>query len=278
MDEIKVTTPEVLYTPSQVVCDFTALDTEIEAIEKRYLKWVPSENEIKEAERIAKDINGVAKNLNDEKVRIKKDMNKESKLFEDETMIRVNRLKAVRQNVLDGLDVYEQERIKTRKNQVKDYLEEHKGDLDIPFDVIFESRYTNKSCTDKEWKSDVKRKIDGHHLDFDLLKKMNYEDIPLLQSIYMQKWDRLSAIDEYENQMQAKKLAEEIKQKQEKNFVKPIIVSEGPAFTKPSYIETILKPDDFKTVNEMVSIRGNQDEYKKAKAYAQSLGLTWDEL
>lgn len=215
MNEIKVTAPDVAYKPSQVVCDFSDLDKDIEEVEKRYLNWVPSEVETKEADRIAKEINGVAKDLNDRKVKIKKEINKESKYFEDEVMLRVNRLKAVRQNIVDGLDVFEQKRINERKDKISAFLEENKGELDIPFDIVFESRFTNKSCSEKDWKESVLRKINDLKLDYDLLEKMNYEDIPLLQSIFTQTWNRLAAIDEYENQMEARRRAEEIKQAKE---------------------------------------------------------------
>lgn len=267
MNEIKVTAPDVAYKPSQVVCDFSNLDKDIEEVEKRYLNWVPSEVETKEADRIAKEINGVAKDLNDRKVKIKKEINKESKYFEDEVMLRVNRLKAVRQNIVDGLDVFEQKRINERKDRISAFLEENKGELDIPFDIVFESRFTNKSCTEKDWKESVLRKINDLKLDYDLLEKMNYEDIPLLQSIFTQKWNRLAAIDEYENQMEARRRADEIKQTKEekRTVIKPEEETAGTGFAvtaepKPEKSEVLVTKkfeitgtsDDFEALNKFM--------------------------
>ena len=45
MNEIKLSNPDIAYTPSVVTYDFTAIDKDIQELEKRYLKWVPSEDE-----------------------------------------------------------------------------------------------------------------------------------------------------------------------------------------------------------------------------------------
>lgn len=53
MNEIKLSKPDIAYRPSVVTYDFTAIDEDIQELEKRYLKWVPSEDEIADGTKIA---------------------------------------------------------------------------------------------------------------------------------------------------------------------------------------------------------------------------------
>lgn len=81
MNEIKLSKPDIAYRPSVVTYDFTAIDEDIQELEKRYLKWVPSEDEIADGTKIAKDINQLAEGLNNEKKEMKRSLtNRESRL------------------------------------------------------------------------------------------------------------------------------------------------------------------------------------------------------
>lgn len=269
MNEIKVSSPTVTYTPAKVLYDFTNLDADIVEVEKRYKNWLPSEEEIEDANKTAKDINGVATDLNNEKVKIKKVMNSESKKFEDEVMNRVNKLKNIRQSVLDNLDVYEQKRIKERTTAFQNYVEGYCKEVrfEVPFTIVFESKVTNKSCTEKQWKEIAKRNVDNHKLNFDLLSQMDVENKELLQSIYMNKWDRMAAIDEYDAQMAANKKAEELRKQKEqtKAVAAPTITIDDDA---PFDI-----PLEFSDVRKTWKLIGKANLISQGMKYLTSLGI-----
>ncbi len=84
MNEIKLAGFDVMYEPSKVVYDFQELDKSIEEIEKRYKNLVISDDELKEAKKLATELNKCANKLNDKKKEIKNEINKESKAFEKE--------------------------------------------------------------------------------------------------------------------------------------------------------------------------------------------------
>lgn len=273
MEEIKIVTPQVMYEPSKVVYDFDELDTAVAEIEKRYSNWLPSEEEIKDAEKIAKDINGAAKQINDEKARIKKEMNKESKLLEDEAMLRVNRLKTVRTNIMESLEIYEQKRKAEKKEEIRSHFLNSLGELEIPFERIFKEEMLNKTYSKKQWQSDIKVDIEAVEQEYKHLDMMNVDDVPLLKSIYTQVWDRFVAIDKYNEQITARKRAEEIKRQQEDrktayyNTVKP--VRKEPEYEIPL---------EFNDVTTTWRITGRADVISQAKRYLMSLGIDIKEV
>ena len=211
MNEIKLSTPDITYTPSMVTYDFTAIDKDIQELEKRYLKWVPSEDEITDGTKIAKDINRLAEGLNDEKKEMKRVINNQGILFEKDTMERVKRLKAIRENILNGLDVYEEQRKKEKKEEIRQYFLQER-EMEIPLERVWKEDWLKKTCSKKKWQSDIRIELEAITKDYEMLDKMNAEDPELLKSIYLQSWDRLKAIDEYNRQMDIRKKAEELRE------------------------------------------------------------------
>ncbi|MCR0266192.1 DUF1351 domain-containing protein [[Clostridium] innocuum] len=270
MNEIKLSNPDITYTPSVVTYDFTAIDEDIRELEKRYLKWVPSEDEITDGTKIAKDINRLAEGLNNEKKEMKKVINAQGIAFEKDAMERVKRLKAIRENILDGLDVFEEQRKKEKKEEIHQYFLQER-DMEIPFERVWSDEWLKKTCAKKKWQSDIQIELDAIQRDYEMLDKMNAEDPELLKSIYLQLWDRLKAIDEYNHQKDIRKKAEELReikaaQKAEVNCVKKSLEDKEERCPAPEAPET-------RFVSNMVMISGSESAWIQAKEYMQNIGL-----
>lgn len=269
MNEIKLSNPDIAYTPSVVTYDFTAIDEDIQELEKRYLKWVPSEDEIADGTKIAKDINRLAEGLNDEKKEMKKVINAQGMAFEKDAMERVKRLKAIRENILDGLDVYEEQRKKEKKEEIRQYFLQER-EMEIPFDRVWNDEWLKKTCTKKKWQSDIRIELDVITQNYELLDKMNAEDPELLKSIYLQSWDRLKAIDEYNSQMDIRKKAEELREIKTAQKAEDKCAKE-PQEDKAKYLAQDTANE--KTVSKMVMILGSESAWTQAKEYMQNIGL-----
>lgn len=272
MNEIKLSNPDVTYTPSVVTYDFTTIDGDIQELEKRYLKWVPSEEEIADGTRIAKDINRLADGLNDEKKEMKKVINAQGMAFEKDAMERVKRLKAIRENILNGLDVFEEQRKKEKKEEIRQYFLQER-DMEIPFERLWKEDWLKKTCSKKKWQSDIRIELDTIAQNYELLDKMNAEDPELLKSIYLQSWDRLKSIDEYNRQMDIRKKAEELRKAKTPQEEKEKCAKEP----QEDKVEEMRYPaqdtTNEKTVSKMVMILGSESAWMQAKEYMQSIGL-----
>lgn len=192
-----------------------------------------------------------------------------------ETLMKAEKIvEGYSKSLKEGMETLEEKEKSDKKEEIKQFFEENKGKLDIPFEKVFEDKFTNKSCKNKEWKESIVNKVKNFELDYDLLAQMNVDDTVLLQSIYTQTWDRLTAIDTYNNQMDARKKADEIRVQQEKmneELSKSVIIKapdKKPLISEPARKVSV--------VNEMVMIKGNTDCYIKVKEFALSLGLQWE--
>ena len=272
MNEIKLSKPDIAYRPSVVTYDFTAIDEDIQELEKRYLKWMPSEDEIADGTKIAKDINQLAEGLNNEKKEMKKVINAQGIAFEKDTMDRYKRLKAIRENILNGLDVYEEQRKKEKKEEIRQYFLQERG-MEIPFERVWKEDWLKKTCTKKKWQSDIQIELEVITKDYEMLDKMNAEDPELLKSIYLQSWDRLKAIDEYNRQMDIRKKAEELRKAKTPQEEKEKCAKEP----QEDKVEEMRYPTqdttNEKTVSKMLMILGSESAWMQAKEYIQSIGL-----
>lgn len=270
MNEIKLSNPDISYKPSVVTYDFTAIDADIQELEKRYLKWVPSENEIADGTKIAKDINQLAERLNDKKKEMKKVINAQGMAFEKDTMDRYKRLKAIRENILNGLDVFEEQRKKEKKEEIRRYFLQER-EMEIPLERVWKEDWLKKTCSKKKWQSDIRIELEAITKDYEMLDKMNAEDPELLKSIYLQSWERLQAIDEYNRQMDIRKKAEELRE------IKTAQKAEEKPVNKPQEDKErhcpILDVPNACNVSEMVIISGSKIAWIQAKEYMQSIGL-----
>lgn len=196
-----------------------------------------------------------------------------------------------------GIKLIEEQEKEEKQKAIHAYYIENLNELQVPFDVVMNDKWLNKTCKKKDWQEGIKKAIANYELEYSLLERSDVEDKELLKSIFMDVWDRHEAFVKYDAQMVAKKRAEkmreekeareqatqkkqeEVKEKKELEALKHVndCLSDVKTVTAEAEFVSITPVAD-KGINEMVSIRGKKEAYEKVKSYALSLGLTWEVL
>lgn len=186
----------------------------------------------------------------------------------------------------EGIKSVENAEKESKKAEIEAYFKDNLHDLDIPFDIVFDKKYLNKTCTKKQWQESIKKKIGDHEYNYNSLAKMNVEDVELLQTIYTQVWDRMAAEEEYDKQIAAKKHAEELEKIKETNTSNkdtkpPVRKSVVPdLFTDVSF-DTAITSTPVKKVektSKLVTIYGPADLLEKGIKTLESMGLKVEEI
>lgn len=184
----------------------------------------------------------------------------------------------------EGIKSVENAEKERKKAEIEAYFKENLNDLDIPFDIVFDKKYLNATCSKKKWQESIKKKIGDHEYNYNSLAKMNVEDVELLQTIYTQVWDRMAAEEEYDKQIAAKKRAEELKKIKETNTSNtkpPVRKSVVPdLFTDVSFGTTITSTPVKKVekTSKLVTIYGPADLLEKGIKTLESMGLKVEEI
>lgn len=189
-------------------------------------------------------------------------------------------------NLDAGINTIEDQEKELKKEEIHAFYIENLNELQIPFEKVFVDKWLNKTCTKKAWQKGMKDAIANYELEYSLLERSDVEDKELLKSIFMDTWNRLDAFSKYDDQMAAKKRADELRKSQEtkqqeeleKQEEIKLLISEVNLsnFNVTQEISEII--DQEIIVNEMVSIKGNKNVYENVRSYALSLGLTWEAL
>lgn len=195
-----------------------------------------------------------------------------------------------------GIKAIEAQEKKEKQKAIHAYYIENLNELQVPFDIVMDEKWLNKSCKKKDWQDAIKKTIANYELEYSLLERSDVEDKELLKSIFMDVWDRNEAFVKYDAQMAAKKRAEKMREEKEAREQANLKIpeedkaqrqkeDENLKLDKASIsdikipIETgIMRPNIEKKVNEMVSIKGSEEVYKKVKSHALLRGLVWEEL
>lgn len=99
MQEIMVTSPDVVYTAAIVRCDFTQTDACIDELEKRYKGLIVDAEDVsarKHAKDVCAELNKVKDALKKASTATKEDIIADVKLYEDELKQRIARLDEIR--------------------------------------------------------------------------------------------------------------------------------------------------------------------------------------
>lgn len=185
----------------------------------------------------------------------------------------------------EGIKSVENAEKESKKAEIEAYFKDNLHVLDIPFDIVFDKKYLNKTCAKKQWQESIKKKIGDHEYNYNSLAKMNVEDVELLQTIYTQVWDRMAAEEEYDRQIAVKKRAEELKQIKETNTSNKDTKSQKKSvvpdlFANVSFGTTITSTPVQKVekTSKLVTIYGPADLLEKGIKTLESMGLKVEEI
>ena len=152
--------------------NYEDLKANLTASLEKYKNLVYTDDNIKEAKADRALLNKVSTAINDEKKRIKNKLLEPYMDFEE----KCKELMAMVSEVSEGIDVqvkaYEQKRKEEKLKEIMEYWIENVGEFNdlIDFDMMFEERWLNTSCSMKSIKQDIthifeKTKMDLNTLD-----------------------------------------------------------------------------------------------------------------
>lgn len=204
---------------------------------KEYKSIVYTEETLTAAKTDRATLNKVAKAINDEKIRIKKEVLKPFEDFEN----KCKELQGIITDVSNSIDVqvkaFEEKEQNEKKEQIKSVFDAYIGDYKdlILFDLIFNPRWLNKTYTMKKIEEEINHLIVKTSDDMKVLEGQINDEIILkqVQAFYFSHIadaDCLSSSLKYGmNVIESNKKLEELKQQQEaRKEVKATSVQQAP--------------------------------------------------
>lgn len=216
--ELKVNAPKT----QPIVFNFEELREGLSTALADYKGRVYDESMLAEAKADTANLNKLKKALNDERIFRKKEFEAPFKVFEDQVKELCGMIDEATSGIKAQLDTYEQKRIEEKRTAIREMFSEIASEYDsldfIVLDKIYNSKWENKTATDKAIATEITEHFEKAIKDLEVIAQMpnfSFEakevykrTLDLNQAIAEGK--RMSDIAEAKRQAALKKAQEEI--------------------------------------------------------------------
>lgn len=215
---------EVNHTPQLEVKEFKlgVIKTNLNELEAyvnenlaKYQGLVYTDDQIKDAKTDRRNLNNLGKAINDWRIRQEREFNEPFAAVKEQCNRVVGRIKETSGEIDSQVKAYEQSKKEQKKQQIAAYWDEIKLH-DIPLEQIFDERWLNVTCSEKEWKTALDRRKE--RITMDLASFANYADAKMCEFMiteYMKTLDVQMCLDRWNEQVEAERRAEEAKARAE---------------------------------------------------------------
>ena len=174
--EIKVSEIQAL-TPV-LITNYEELKKELTEKTDLYKNIVYSEENIKDAKTDRANLNKLEKAINDEKIRIKNVFLKPYEDFESKCKELMALVKEASTNIDKQIKDFESKQDDEKKTMIKDIFDGYVGEFKelINFDVVFDPKWLNKTCSYKKIEEDINHIITKTKLDMETINGQISDD------------------------------------------------------------------------------------------------------
>jgi len=191
--------------------NFEELNVALDGYLEKYKGLQFSDNEIKDAAKICADLNRLAKAINDRKISVKKEFCAPYDTFADQAMKLVNKIKVVRADIDAQVKDYKSRQQEEKKAKICAWWDEN-GKKTIPIEKIWNEKWLNSTCSEKEWQNDLNHINEKITSDIYAIAQIgDHAKVDFLLTDYLQTLDVSTSIANWDRMEKARIAAEEEK-------------------------------------------------------------------
>ena len=191
--------------------NFEELNIALDGYLEKYRGLQFSDNEIKDAAKICADLNRLAKAINDRKISVKKEFCAPYDTFADQAMKLVNKIKVVRADIDAQVKDYKARQQEEKKAKICAWWDEN-GKKTIPIEKIWNEKWLNATCSEKEWQNDLNHINEKITSDIYAIAQIgDHAKVDFLLTDYLQTLDVSTSIANWDRMEKARIAAEEEK-------------------------------------------------------------------
>lgn len=168
--------------------NFAELKKELGVQLKKFDDLIVTEDEISDFEGIRANLNKVSRLIDNERKRIKAEYTEPLSIFEKEVKELTGMINDVNSKIDIQLKDFEETRKFNKQQEIYLFAEElanESGLSFINFDLLFDSKWLNKTVSDKKWKNEVADKYVKVSEDLEIIKSMNSDEENMLINLYI---------------------------------------------------------------------------------------------
>lgn len=216
--------------------NFEELNQELDIQLRRFTGVQITEDQITEAKKARANLNNLAKAINERKKQVKNEFCAPYIEFENKVKVLIKKIEYASSGIDEQVKAFEAAEKEAKSMQILEYFETMNFRL-ADFNQLFDPKWLNKSCSEKEWKEQLSSKVEKIKVDLAIIEKMNVENVQMLKAMYLKHLDITAAEQEYcdyldkQAQIKASQQRSEVMVKRRMNYL-----NTEPAQNKQEYV------------------------------------------
>lgn len=201
----------VVQTAGVIAVNYEQMDSYLEGMELAYQEFDVTEDNIPEARENRATLNKIYNEIEARRKAIKREFEKPEKAFEEELKKRTARIQKIIGKIDGDLALFENKRKAEKRKQIEKIYQETIGEYEkfLPLERIRNSRWDNKTCSEKEIISEIKERIMQVNADLSIIRQLRSEIEDKCIEAYLMAGNQLSAaIGKNASYLEAKEMAE----------------------------------------------------------------------
>lgn len=259
----------VKQTPAVITANFDEVKSGLENMMQAYAGLEVTEENIPERKKDVATLRKIRKAVDDKRKDVKKEYEKPLKAFEAKCKELTGLIDTEIEHINTGLEAFEAARIAEKRVKITKLYEEHiEGYAEfLPMAKIYDSKWENKSCSDKEIIADLQQYRLNVSNDLQALKNASGEYYEDCLKAYKQSGNNLAAAMQRLTDLRTAKERAEADLRAQKNFAEEV------------HKESTKEAETAKNEREMwtFTVYSKQDA-DSTRAYLEMMGIEYKEL
>lgn len=195
--------------------NLTELETVVDEALEKYRNLVFTEDQIGEAKKTRSDLNRLKDAVNDWRIAKEKEFNEPFAAVKQKANKIVSSIKEVNGEIDKQIKTFEEAQREEKRAAITEWWAKN-GKRTVPIEKVWDDRYLNKTCSEKQWQADLTTKRERITAELAQITQMGEpEKVDFLITNYMQTLDVSAALEAWNRNEEAKRLAEEEKARME---------------------------------------------------------------
>ena len=253
--ELKITRFEL----GVIETNLTELEKIVDESLEKYRGLVFTDDQIGEAKKTRFDLNALKKTANDWRIRKEKEFNEPFVQVKAQVRRICDNIDQVNGEIDKQIKTFEEAQREEKRAAIEAWWSEN-GKKTVPLEKVWDERYLNKTFTEKQWQADLTTKRERITAELAQITQMGEpEKVDFLITNYMQTLDVSAALEAWNRNEEAKRLAEEEKARMEAERLAreerarqqaemrahEVEMEQNVPIPEPQKESTALGPDDF---------------------------------
>lgn len=193
--------------PGMLQWNFEELNEKLDLALQKYSGIIFNAGDMSEATRMRAQLNNVAKAINERKIQVKNEFCAPYFEFENNAKVLISKIKNVSEEISAQIKHYEEIEQRKKEEIIANWWQKN-GLSDFSLEKLWDKKYLNKTCKEKDWQADLLAKKEKIEKDMAIIADMSEQsEREYVMADYYQTLDISKSLENLKKELECREIA-----------------------------------------------------------------------